>query len=452
MLRASADALDEASSDYGEAPSHITYAAFAGLVRISAFLVEWQLEVLAAGADADRFLRAAKERVKEWLNKYLSDSRLAGFCEVAAAMEIVSHLSGVKEICLKLARVPMPVGLFHVARRERGIWGRGDKPDAPEKPGLAVAFVEFTVGGVPVSEVHHIAPNMLHDVDITVRVSRWPERAERLVLKHVSVENPAIYELPNFTFRTPKGAGPFNLHESGRVLLKIPQSIRAKPLEFRYMAEFEPLDVEQPVEVVGQRTLRLEGVDWQRESQTGYANIDRKILEIRNQLRRLPGVPEVDMVNALKVAVTLGKMAGQSVQDNIFPGQWLEKGFHNEVRRFLRSEPSIGAQLQEHPRSAGGITDLSYEGIPIELKAEKDRTLQFSECSQFLGQTVSYAVGNGRRLGILCVLDTSPRTTAPLPVEDGVGIQFYTNGGHQVPVITLLVQGNLLLPSSLSKG
>jgi len=76
----------------------------------------------------------------------------------------------------------------------------------------------------------------------------------------------------------------------------------------------------------------------------------------------------------------IGNFMGQSVQDGLFPTAISESEFQNKVKQFLRGKPEIGSQLEEHPRAAGGITDLSYRGIRIELKSEKARRLSPDNC------------------------------------------------------------------------
>jgi hypothetical protein len=80
-----------------------------------------------------------------------------------------------------------------------------------------------------------------------------------------------------------------------------------------------------------------------------------------------------------------------------------------EVRKFLRSRPNIGAELEEYPHAAGGITDLSFRGLRLELKLEDRQNIALEACKTYLGQTTSYVGANGKRLGVLCVLDCSPK-------------------------------------------
>ena len=53
--------------------------------------------------------------------------------------------------------------------------------------------------------------------------------------------------------------------------------MNARPFEFKYVAKFKPQSAEQPVNVVGQRTLLLEGIDLARNPITGYPNLDHKL-------------------------------------------------------------------------------------------------------------------------------------------------------------------------------
>ena len=125
--------------------------------------------------------------------------------------------------------------------------------------------------------------------------------------------------------------------------------------------------------------------------------------------------------------------------------------FKSAFDQFLRSQPVIGASLEEHPRAGGGITDLSFRGIRLELKSVSKQPMVLEDCQQFVGQTASYAVASGQRIAVLCVLDLSKKDRAPFPVEDGLGMLMDQQGSSTTFVITVLLQGNLTRPSNLSR-
>jgi hypothetical protein len=238
------------------------------------------------------------------------------------------------------------------------------------------------------------------------------------------------------------------MRQRGRATIKVAQALRAQPFEFRYAAEFWPSVSEQPVSVVGHRTLRIESIDFRRSPITGYAALDQRLLEIRNNLRRLPAMPGNDLESAMSLAMALAALAARALQDNLFFQPIKEAEFQSEIRDELRRRPEIGAELEEHPHAGGGETDLSLRGVRLELKVEPTRRLALADCQSFVEQAAAYAVGSAKRLGLLCVLDCSPKDQAPFPAEDGIGILHAKSG---TPIITILIQANLSRPSALSR-
>jgi hypothetical protein len=266
----------------------------------------------------------------------------------------------------------------------------------------------------------------------------------------MTIEAHSTYEFPEFCFRRPAGDPPYLFSDRARAILHVAQALRAQPFEFKYLAEFEPPRIaEQPVAVVGQRTLRIESIDLRNTPISGYQGIDQTIVRIRNQLRQRPLVTSDDVNNTLTIVAALGNLAGRAVQDHLFPEPMDEAILQAFIRGELRRRPEIGSKLEEHPLAAGGTTDLSFERIPIELKSENDAPLRLPDCQRFVGQTSSYTAGSDKRVGVLCVLDGSPKTEQPFPPEDGISI--LTTADNAVAIVTVLMQGNLARPSDLTR-
>lgn len=166
-------------------------------------------------------------------------------------------------------------------------------------------------------------------------------------------------------------------------------------------------------------------------------------------------LPDREMDDFMLALSVLGGVAGQSLQDNLFPGVRSESDFQSEIRNRLRMHPRIGSQLEEHPRAAGGITDLSFRGIRIELKVECNQVVTEEVAKRFIGQTAQYVTGSDRRLGILCILDCTPKQAAPGSAANDI---FLTEvppphaRGLPLLVGVVIIRGNLALPSQLSRG
>jgi hypothetical protein len=314
---------------------------------------------------------------------------------------------------------------------------------------LTVAFLKFQFDGEPAAEVHQLAAREVHDLEIEVRVSRWPKDKRELRLTPISVEPKSTYDFPVFQFGKPDGDAPYTLRQSGRAALLLPQGMNARPFEFKYSAEFIPERGDQPVAVVGHRTLIVDGADAEKLQICGYPGLDKTLFSIRESLRRRPGVPQSETADALLVLAPLCNLAGRAVQDAEFKGRWDEAAFQRHVRADLRRYPMIGADLDEHANAAGGITDLSFRGVPIELKAVNTLISSVDQCESFLAQTASYAVAKSKRTAILCVLDSSQKKTSPVPAEALLEIRTQAQGA--VSICVLVVQGNLARPSALSR-
>ena len=449
-LRQAASNLDASSARFTDAKIGAAYSAFADLVRIAAMLVEWRQAVLDAETDPDRFNRSALELLSIWRTEN-GDRREAGnLAPVAQALSEITNISQVGSLCTELSTAPLPTGLYGDQQRRATI---GPLPyensrEREPPPELHVAFLSFMVDGAPADQIHFLTPHETHDLEIEVRVSRWPEGIAELRLTPVTIEAAAAYDFPQFTLAKPTGDPPFEMRQRGRATIRTAQASRAQPFEFRYAAEFWPKETEQPVSVVGHRTLRIESIDVQRSPLTGYPNMDQRLLDIRNTLRQTPAMPQGDLEAAMTIAVPLAGLAARSVQDNLFPESINEETFQAVIRDELRRQPHIGGGLDEHPLAGGGVTDLSFRGVRLELKVEPHRRLKVSDCQRYVEQAAAYAVGSGKRLGLLCVLDCSSKDQAPAPAEEEVDVLYSMAG---LPVLTLLIQGALAKPSSLSR-
>src|SRR5690606_20782486 len=110
---------------------------------------------------------------------------------------------------------------------------------------------------------------------------------------------------PSFQFEKPDGEAPYTMRQSGRAALLLPQGMHARPFEFKYTAEFIPERGDQPVAVVGHRTLIVDGADATKLQICGYPGLDQTLFALREALRRRPGVPQAEAGDALLVLAAL---------------------------------------------------------------------------------------------------------------------------------------------------
>ena len=448
QLRDCAGRVRRGAERFGGAPAAVNWRAFGNALDIAALLVDWRNAVRGAEPDADRFRQAAKLRFDELASE---NEPSAYTCDLIERLGTVRECLGVgmvSNLLKSIATLAMPLSVFS---DQSEAWRASSAPEhEPKSEEIIVAFVEFIIDGKPAETVHSLQPNQVHDLDVRIRVSRWPEGSTSLRIRPISIEPRGTWELPSFEFTVPEGKPPYFLKRQGRMIVHAPQGLNARPLEFIYAAEFNSPEGALSVVTAGQRELRLDGMP-SSQTMTGYRLIDRKILELRDRLRSEPLVPEEELATLLTLLKPLGMLMGQAVQDARYTEPIDERTFQADLRQILRSDPAIGAALEEQPNVAGGRADLSFQGLRIEVKSEPKKRLAPEACTKFVGQTTSYAVGTGRRIGLLCILDCSPKSEPPFPMDQGLFIQMEGTGTSATHVVTCLVQGNLAKPSMFSR-
>ncbi|MFL6305701.1 MAG: hypothetical protein ACJ72H_19405 [Candidatus Sulfotelmatobacter sp.] len=433
----------------------IRYRQFATLLEATSRLTQWSVAVRGAEPDADRFLRSAKILAREVAREAAEEGQAANLVAVSARITELTDIDGVSEITELMLKIPLPIPVFaeiQMPRRTREAnEGTGNRKNVSE---VTVAFTSFRLDGKPLNDPQTIPPQVICDLQVDVSVSDWPENATTLELEAVSVEPIGSYEVPKFSFQRPSGGAPYKVSAAGRLLLQYSIAFYARPLEFTYRAQFLPKGHNTEVSVQGHRQLRVQPFDPQRDPQSGYREVDSRILELRNVVRNSATFPDSDINSFLTLLISLGRIAGQSVQDNLFPSKSSENEFQAEAKKLLRADPRIGSGLEEHPHAAGGITDLSFRSIRLELKYEDEHFVTQKDAEKFIPQTAQYVSGSDRRLGVLAILDCSPKPQAPGSVANDIFVNIVQppgGGGLPIAAAIVIIRGNLSKPSDLSK-
>ena len=205
------------------------------------------------------------------------------------------------------------------------------------------------------------------------------------------------------------------------------------------------------VAIVGHRRLLLEGSDVASNPLTGFSNVDRHLLRVRNNLRTFPGLHSDDIANTMIVLGGLGNIAAQALKGGLFEAGTSERQFQNKASGMLRNRSDIGEHLQGHSEAAGGITDLTFRDIPIELKVENKKVLFPKDFSKFFDQTAAYTIGLGKRIGVLSVLETSKKSEPVGVVEDDIEVFIHQAGQSSIVIVVVVIRGGFPKPSSYSR-
>lgn len=442
--------LEVIVSDIGQGDIENQYRAFYTAISIFLHLAEWKHAVRNAEPDAQRFLTSAKLKASEVdraLN-FTDDERLDVFLHQVEELKKIDELTGIQDQ-LKIWTLPL---LLFANVRDRGLRGssKGTSKESEELE-TTVAFLKFDIDGEPAKDWNYLKPGTSYDLTIEVRVSNWPKGASFLSLSPVTIEIRERDWLPKFKFKKPEGNGPFTFTGTGRAVLEVAHSFGSRPYEFLYAAEFDKTRNWLEVATVGHRRLLLEGCDVTSQPLTGFSNVDRHLLRIRDKLRNFPGLNSDDIANTMVVLGGLGNIAAQALKGGLFKSGTSEQQFQNKATEMLRNRSDIGEDLQSHPEAAGGITDLTFRDIPIELKVENSKVMFPKDFSKFFDQTAAYAIGLGKRIGVLSVLEASPKSAPVGIIEDDIESFIHKIGQSPIVIVVIVVRGGFPTPSSYSK-
>jgi len=308
----------------------------------------WLKSIKDADAAAIAQKHAVDLIVEEELN---SDDMPSDWFNIFTQVKSVRSQPDLIDLLSIISQIPMP--LCEEVKRQRS--GPINVRDAiPERPKLA--FVNFRIDGKPAKSIETLKAGVTYDLELDLRLNTWPKEAEALLLTPLSLEPKTTFDLPTFDIKKSEVVaekdGTFKFMKRGRMIINNPQSLSARPYEFNYSADFEPFDRYGSFDVIGHRSLRLEGIDLASTPISGFKNIDQKVLEVRRQLRTVQRLGQDTVLSSLKLLAALGGISQQALSDSAFSSSMDEKAFQGELVKRLRANPMIGEELEIHPPSS----------------------------------------------------------------------------------------------------
>ena len=118
----------------------------------------------------------------------------------------------------------------------------------------------------------------------------------------------------------------------------------------------------------------------------------------------------------------------------------------------------LGEEVTEHAAQAGGITDIKYKGVVIELKVEKSNGDRAFIVEMYTSQATQYQGVECRQVSIVLVLDLTEKTRPPGDIRNDIVLtDVLTHGGsdnekkYPSKAIVFVINGNIRNPSSYSR-
>ena len=358
-----------------------------------------------------------------------------------------------------LLMIPLSTLYWHTGELRIPYQSAAEKPAAAPSPMLRViVFLDHA----PVASPQLLKSNVLYPLVFRVRGLTWSVEAVRLRLDLLTTCPPGEFSVSEFALDKPQCIenGEYQEELPGQIKFNSGQSSILDDLVFTVRGAFETSDRSlMEIPVIGHNELRFRIVDEDRHPlMTGNRRLDRHIEELVTKL--LSDCPNIhdEQNDLLGMLQALSRLLATYAQEAIYKGRSdvSESEFQATVLRDLRNV--LGQDVQEHPSQAGGIPDIRYRGVIVELKVESENGDRGYISKKYTAQAAQYAGVEARQVSILLVLDLTIKDRPPGDIRNDIILtDVETHGGDdrakEFPskAVVFIINGNMKNPSTYSR-
>ena len=359
-----------------------------------------------------------------------------------------------------LATIPLPTVYWSAEQSPRRFGELRDEPVARRKAMLRViVFLDQQ----PVASPQFLSQGVLYQLMLRLRGLEWPENAVRLRLDLNTTCPSEVYSVSEFSMDSPTtiSGEEFEGNLTGQIIFNAKQSSVLDDLVFTVHAAFETDEGHlTEIPVIGHNELRVKVVDYPNWVPTaGNSLLDQRIVElVENLIKECPGVQH-ELPDLFPMLQALGRVCAVYAQEAVFKGRAdvSERQFQETVLHDLRIRLDA-SDVQEHPQQAGGITDIRFRGVIVELKVEDENGEREHMAQKYARQATQYAGVEARQVSVLLILDLTEKANPPGDIKNDIFLaDVPTHGAGDTPApypskaFVFVVNGNTRNPSSYSR-
>ncbi|WIW70275.1 hypothetical protein [Anaerosinus gibii] len=404
-----------------------------------------------------------KERTKyEILLGELRRLLLSSNLKLHSSTELVRQIllqpgSSYEELRAFLLLIPLP--LLYWQSKEVNI--REPKGNVVESNPMLRVIV--FLDNAPIASPTLLKSNILYPLKFQVCGLFWNANAIRLRLDLLTTCPNGVFSVSEFILEKPCCIenGEYNGELSGNIIFHSGQSSLIDDIVFIVRGAFLNEDgsfTEIPVIGHSKLCLRITNDD-STPLMTGNRRMDSHIEKLVTKL--IGDCPSVrdELPDLLEILQALTRLLTTYAQEAIYKGRndVTEAEFQKTVLRDLRLMLNQ-EKVQEHPSQAGGITDISYHGVIVELKVEKKKGDREFISKKYAPQAVQYAGVDARQVSILLILDLTSKDNPPGDIRNDIILtDVETHGGidntKKFPskAFVFVINGNMKTPSDYSR-
>lgn len=377
--------------------------AFCELVESLIHGVRWTGALWNAEPDSERHAAAARIRAAA-LTDHLEERWPPDLAESCQLLASLTDHHKIPLVARKLSGVSQPPRITDSFKRQ-GQARRSPFESEPQRVRHSAALL-IRLDGEPVMRPTVVRPGAMYQFRVEARVHEWPNGADRLEVKFLSVYPRDYLYASDVTFAPGALEQPLEIRVAGERPPNAPRLLLTARATFRRGTE------QVDTYLAGNTTLELVTFDPGSATPLDMPHTATRLQQMMDELHnRLPQLEIGDRRDA-RLLLEGALRYGHTVLDDRLAEHLDidEKWFQRELRRFLSADPAIGARLDRGVGRAGGTTDLCLGNIVLELKVEKNEPLSLERAkNRFVGQPTQYASASDSPISLLVVLDISPK-------------------------------------------
>ena len=373
---------------------------------------------------------------------------------------LVKDISDHAQIRFLLASIPLPTLYWSKEQPSpKLVAPRGEASPNLNRMVRVIAFLDRQ----PVASPQFLNQGTLYRLTFQFRGLGWPDEAIRLRVNLNTTCPPEVYGASNFALDKPNIAadGDYYGQATGQIVFNARQSNLLDDLVFTVHAAFETEEGEvTEVPVIGHNELRIKVIDspsWLPSP--GRGPMDQHIVRLLEELIKEHSSIKEELAELYPLLEALGRVCAAYAQEAVYKGRndVSEREFQQTVLRDLRI--SLGASdVQEHPKQAGGIPDIRFRGVIVELKVEDENGDLSHLAAKYARQATQYASAEARQVSILLILDLTEKANPPGDIRNGIFVTDVPTHGagdakppYPAKALIFVVNGNMRDPSSYSR-
>ena len=420
------------------------------------------LEIAQSG-EGDLLKERARLEIltEDWQRKLSSDSLMLPNNIASMREELLRTGEFYPErLCSFLLAIPLPT-LFRKKEEGKAPYQRPQNGMEQSNLPPLVRIIAF-LDGIPFASPKHVKPGERYSLSFQARGLEWPREAVRFRLEMLTTCPASEYVISEFTLDPPEQSanGEYQGEIPGTIKFNSGQSNVFDDTVFAVHGAFETADgsiLEAPI--IGVHDLRFKVLDDEKWPKgRGNGPQDKHILELVTQLcEDCPNVRD-ELADLWSMLDALTNLLAIYAQGAIFKGvnDVSEREFHATVLHDLRR--TLRQDVQEHTSQAGGVTDIRYRGVIVELKVEKRNGDREYIVKKYTAQPTQYASVEARQVSILLVLDLTTKEKPPGDIRNDIILtDVETHGGddsvkkYPSKAFVFVINGNMKSPSDYSR-